>query len=659
MSDETIKVPDIGDVSDVEVIEVCVSPGDQVEKDETLIVLESDKASMEVPSPRAGKVASISVQVGNKVSQGDEILVMSGADEGAETPEKVEDQPPAQAEQQRAGNDHSDQPPTAAKSATGGVSLDVVVPDIGDAQGVEVIEIPVKVGDSVAQDDTLIVLESDKASMEIPAPQAGVVGAIHVELGDKVSQGNLIVTLETDAAEPLPQTAPAEEQAGAGESGAAVQQPVAPDPAPPQTGVAAELTLEVPDIGDAGAVEVIEVAVAVGDKVEVDDTIAVLESDKASMEVPATHAGTVKKVMLEVGQKVQQGTPMVMLETLSSQAPAAPASNNQAGVAHTEVREDTQVKPSSPAPVETTAGKSGELIYAGPAVRLLAREFGVDLSKVSPTGPRDRILKEDVQNFVKKALSSDMPATAQGSAIPAVPEVDFSQFGKVEKVPMSRVQKLTAAAMHRSWLNVPHVTHFDEADITDLEEFRTLKKSQAQERGLKLTPLPFLLKACAVALKEYPRFNVSLAPSGEELIQKFYYNIGIAMDTPAGLMVPVIREVDKKGIWELAEEAARLGVKGQEGKLSRDDMQGGCFTISSLGAIGGTGFTPIVNTPEVAILGVSKTLIKPAYLNHEFVPRSMLPLALSYDHRAINGVDAGRFMTFLTQVLSDIRKLVL
>ena len=264
-----------------------------------------------------------------------------------------------------------------------------------------------------------------------------------------------------------------------------------------------------------------------------------------------------------------------------------------------------------------------------------------------------------MQNFVKQALSEKSKAAPAGSGIPAVPAIDFSQFGEIKLVPMSRVKKLTAAAMHRSWLNVPHVTHFDEADISDLEEFRTSKKSQATEKGLKLTPLPFLIKACAAALKKYPQFNVSLAPSGEEIIQKFYFNIGIAMDTPAGLMVPVIRNADKKGVWELAEETTELGAKGQAGKLSKEDLQGGCFTISSLGSIGGTGFTPIVNTPEVAILGVSKTQVKPVFINSEFLPRQMLPLTLSYDHRAINGVDAGQFMTFLTQVLADIRKLVL
>jgi len=302
-------------------------------------------------------------------------------------------------------------------------------------------------------------------------------------------------------------------------------------------------------------------------------------------------------------------------------------------------------------------GNIGGEENAGPAVRLMARELGVDLAKVPATGPKGRILKEDVQTYVKTAL--EQGAQTQGAGIPVLPEIDFSKFGEVEEKPLTRIQKLTAAAMQRSWLNVPHVTQFDEADITDLEEFRAQNKSKAQARDLKLTPLPFLLKACAVALREHPQFNVSLSASGKSLIHKNYCHIGIAMNTPVGLMVPVVRDVDKKGIWELAEELTELGLKGQQGKLTKADLEGGCFTISSLGAIGGTGFTPIVNTPEVGILGVSRTQVKPVYIEEEFVPRKMLPLTLSYDHRAINGVDAGQFMTCLTRLLADIRRLVM
>lgn len=641
MSDEIVKVPDIGDASDVEVIELCVAPGDQVEKDDSLIVLESDKASMEIPSPAAGVISSISLEVGSKVSEGDEILVLTTGAETAAVAEEA-DAPAAQPVAEPSE-------PTAETATASGAEIEVQVPDIGDSEDVEVIEIAVKEGDEVEKDDTLIVLESDKASMEIPSPQAGAVKSIGVSLGDKVSQGSLILVLGSTG--------------GAVEEAAAPVDSITSTPSPtsapanaPQP-AAETVTLKVPDIGDSDTVEVIEIPVAVGDTVALDDTLVVLESDKASMEVPSTHAGVIKAVLLEVGQQVKQDTPMVVLAPEGAFASPAGAKAKPA--------ETSPVAPTAPAVSETVQAppaapkKSGELVYAGPAVRMLARELGVDLSLVEASGPRGRVLKEDVQNFVKRALAEKSSPAATGSAIPEIPAVDFSQFGKVETVPMSRVQKLTATAMHRSWLNVPHVTHFDEADVTDLEEFRAMKKAQAQERGLKLTPLPFLLKACAAALKKFPQFNVSLAPSGEELIQKHYCHIGIAMDTPAGLMVPVLRDVDKKGVWELAEEAAELGTKGQQGKLSRDDLQGGCFTVSSLGAIGGTGFTPIVNTPEVAILGVSRTSVKPVYRNNEFVPRSMLPLALSYDHRAINGVDAGQFMTFLTQVLSDIRKLVM
>ena len=646
MSEEIVKVPDIGDATGVEVIELCVAPGQHVEKDTTLIVLESDKASMEIPSPVSGSVASIFVQVGSKVSQGDDILVLNTATDQASV---VEEKPTTQAAEAVQQDESSTEAVQEEASSALGANIEVLVPDIGDVKDVEVIEVAVKEGDNVEKDATLIVLESDKASMEIPAPQAGVVKAINVGAGDKVSEGSLILVLE--AASQAASVATKKQETAKTPKAAPVANP---------SKMEESLTIKVPDIGDASEVEVIEIAVAVGDSVAVDDTLIVLESDKASMEIPATHAGIVEAVLLEVGQKVKQGAPIVVLaQSLSSAAPAeSPAKNESLS------RLNSQAKPNSgtePVAVsqQVLPAKSGKLVYAGPAVRMLARELGVDLTQVKASGPRGRIVKEDVQNFVKQALSEKSKAAPAGSGIPAVPAIDFSQFGEIKLVPMSRVKKLTAAAMHRSWLNVPHVTHFDEADISDLEEFRASKKSQAAERGLKLTPLPFLIKACAAALKKYPQFNVSLAPSGEEIIQKFYFNIGIAMDTPAGLMVPVIRNADKKGVWELAEETTELGAKGQAGKLSKEDLQGGCFTISSLGSIGGTGFTPIVNTPEVAILGVSKTQVKPVFINSEFLPRQMLPLTLSYDHRAINGVDAGQFMTFLTQVLADIRKLVL
>jgi len=413
----------------------------------------------------------------------------------------------------------------------------------------------------------------------------------------------------------------------------------------------------VPDLGGASGVEVTEINVAVGDTVALDDTLLVLETDKASMEIPSPFAGTVKTLFLKLGDKIDEGALIAELEIVgpaSSPNPEQTQATEKIVAQPAEEKAPQQTAVPAGLPVSQTSGE----VYAGPTVRLMARELGVNLTQITATGPKGRVLKEDVQAYVKNTLTQANQG-ATGSAIPPVPEVDFSTFGEINEQPLTRIQKLTAAAMQRSWLNVPHVTHFDEADITDLEEFRVLNKEKAQQRELKLTPLPFLLKACAVALREHPHFNASLSASGENLIYKKYCHIGIAMDTPAGLMVPVIRDVDKKSIWALAKEVTTLGLKGKEGKLSKSDLEGGCFTISSLGAIGGTGFTPIVNTPEVAILGVSRTQVKPVYIDNEFVPRKMLPLTLSYDHRAVNGVDAGQFMTCLTRLLDDIRQLLM
>ena len=420
-----------------------------------------------------------------------------------------------------------------------------------------------------------------------------------------------------------------------------------------------ELVINVPDIGDVDDVEVIEVSVAVGDKVEADDTLIVLESDKASMEIPSPQAGVVKSLLVRVGQRVSEGAAIIALEV------SAGANNVSKPEATSEVasERETTVSGDNKSPdrarIETTlpVSKTAGEVYAGPAVRLMARELGVDLTKLAATGPKGRMLKEDVQSYVKAAL--DKGTQPQSAGIPPVADIDFSRFGDIEEKALSRIQKLTAAAMQHSWQNVPHVTQFDDADITDLEEFRAQNKDKATKRDLKLTPLPFILKACAVALREHPHVNASLNAAGESVVYKNYCHIGVAMNTPAGLMVPVVRDVDKKGIWELVEELAALGVKGQQGKLGKADLEGGCFTISSLGAIGGTGFTPIVNAPEVAILGVSKTQVQPVYIDEEFVPRKMLPLTLSYDHRAMNGVDAGQFMTCLVRLLADIRRLVM
>lgn len=414
----------------------------------------------------------------------------------------------------------------------------------------------------------------------------------------------------------------------------------------------------VPDIGGAEGAEVIELLVAVGDQVVLDQGLIVLESDKASMEIPSTVAGTVVELLVKEGDHLAEGAPVAMIEVAGQAAEqgaalAAPPIAQAASDVVVAQEAPTEVSPVVPPPAVTAN------IYAGPAVRKLARELGVQLEQVEGSGPQGRILKEDLQQFVQQSLREPAPTSADGVGLPLVPETDFGKFGEIEITHRSKLDKLTAANMQRSWLNVPHVTQFDEADITDLEEFRAGLKDEAQRRDTRLTPLPFLLKACAVALRDNPRLNSALAGGGEDLIYKKYIHIGMAVDTPAGLMVPVIRDVDRKTIWELAREVAELAAKAKERKLSPAEMQGGCFTISSLGNIGGSGFTPIVNTPEVGILGVSKVSIKPLWNGTEFAPRKMLPLALSYDHRVVNGGDGGRFLTQLVALLSDIRQLSL
>lgn len=426
----------------------------------------------------------------------------------------------------------------------------------------------------------------------------------------------------------------------------------------------------VPDIGGGEGAEVIELLVAVGDEVVVDQGLIVLESDKASMEIPSTVAGTVVEVLVAEGQELAEGAAVVVIEVGAGGAAPQPDSEAQeampaedaaapepAGSAATSVAADA-VPPSPPAApppaVPATKEKTAD-VYAGPAVRKLARELGVELGAVGGTGPQGRILKEDLQQYVQRSLGG--PAATGGSAIPAVPETDFSKFGEVEITQRSKLDKLTAANMQRSWLNVPHVTQFDEADISDLEAFRKGLKAEAERRGTKLSPLPFILKACAIALRDNPQLNSSLADGGEQLVYKQYVHIGMAVDTPAGLVVPVIRDVDSKTVWQLAAEVADMAAKARDRKLLPADMRGGCFTVSSLGNIGGSGFTPIVNTPEVGILGVSKAAIKPVWDGAAFAPRTLLPLALSYDHRVVNGGDGGRFLTQLVALLSDIRQL--
>lgn len=554
----------------------------------------------------------------------------------------------------------------------------ITVPDLGDATEVEVIELLVSVGQSVAENESLLVLESDKAAMEIPAPMAGVVKSIAVNLGDQLKTGHEMLTLEVEDREDVASAAPEAESSVGAKAAAKEKQPEKAvttelEAAAAATANAASITIEVPDLGTDDEIEVIEVHVKSGENISVDQALITLESDKAAMEVPSPEAGIVESLLLVVGDKVKTGS--AILQLLSNAAIATPRRD---GVAATETAQGAAGKVDSPAPgsqqapaTETSlksqvsssgngpeadaGGDRHDRIYAGPAVRKLARELGVDLHQVSGSGAKSRIIKEDIHEFVKTRLTT----AGAGVGVATAADIDFSQFGEIEELPRSKIHKLTAVIMQRNWTTIPHVAQFNEADITELEQFRAELKPESERKGVKLTLLPFLLKACAKALSEYPQFNVSLHSSGEYTIQKKYVHIGVAVATETGLVVPVIRNVDQKTIWQLAAELIESTDKAKQRKLSRDDMQGACFTISSLGAIGGTGFIPIVNAPEVAILGVAKTVIKPVFIDDEFKPRKMLPLTLSYDHKALNGVDGGLFSTYLVKVLADIRHLSL
>ncbi len=534
----------------------------------------------------------------------------------------------------------------------------VKIPDLGGGS-VDVIEVCVAVGDVVAKDDSLLVLESDKASMEIPSPLAGKVLSISLKEGETVEAGDLILELEVDGAEVEADDSPAPSvEAPQAES----ESEAAPAPAPVAPVSSAREMILVPDVGSSDGIDVIEVCVAVGDVVSEGDSLVVLESDKASMEVPSPYSGTITKIVMKVGDSAKLGAEIAEIER---EVAAAVSEVKPAVEAPAPAKAAAAPAPATPAAAPATKPAatvtSHADVYAGPAVRKLAREFGLELEQLTGTGPRGRILKEDVQQYVKDLAKGNVKgaATGGGSALPAIPDVDFSQFGEIDTQPLTKLHKLTAANMHRSWVNLPHVTQFDDVDISELEDFRAGLKREAEQRGVKLTPLPFLLKAAAVALQAHPKFNASLSADGENMVYKKYIHIGIAVDTPAGLVVPVIRDVDKKSLWDLAAESAELANKAKNRKLKPAEMQGGCFTISSLGSIGGTGFTPIINAPEVAIMGVSKLAIKPHWNGTEFVPRKMLPVSLSYDHRAINGVDAGQFFTFMGMALADIRRLLL
>ncbi|QPI63420.1 dihydrolipoyllysine-residue acetyltransferase [Vreelandella venusta] len=682
MSSEIIKVPDIGGDTDVEIIEIAVSEGDVIEAEDTLITLESDKASMDVPAPKGGKVLKVLVKEGDSVSEGDDIVeleVEGSTDGGEETSAPASDSQPNDAPAKQAKPTQEDAPAPAAKKASGGKqTVDIKVPDLGGSDSVEIIEVAVSAGDEVNAEDTLITLESDKASMDVPSPHAGKIVALTVKEGDSVSEGDVIGQMEiagdggdTSAEEDAPQAA---SQASSAPQAAAEEPAVEEDSG---SGEPERKEIRVPDLSGSSDVPIIEIGVSAGDEVNEEDPLITLESDKASMDVPSPYKGKLLELTVKEGDTVSEGDVIGYIEVAGAKkaapkqaAPekAQPASASQSNTSQSSEKSAASPKgtPSPEAQMASHKPRDGKLVHAGPAVRMLARELGVDLGLVKPSGPKDRVLKEDVQAYVKQAIANQgnaqtaaAPAASGGAGIPAIPEVDFSQFGDVEEKPMGRLLKMGATNLHRSWLNVPHVTQFDEADITELESFRKAMKAEAEAQGAKLTPLPFMVKACAFALRKFPQFNVSLKGDGETLVWKNYVHIGIAVDTPDGLMVPVVRNADKKSLIEIAKEMAELGKKAQTKKLKRDEMTGGCFTISSLGSIGGTAFTPIVNAPEVAILGVSKAQMKPVWDGSAFQPRLMMPLSLSYDHRAINGADAARFTAFLADVLTDIRRLLL
>ncbi|WBE25995.1 dihydrolipoyllysine-residue acetyltransferase [Denitrificimonas caeni] len=537
------------------------------------------------------------------------------------------------------------------------------VPDIGSGEG-EVIEILVKVGDRIEAEQSLLTLESDKASMEIPAPKAGVIKSLAIKLGDRLKEGDDLLELEVDA-EPA---ADAEPQVEAAPEPEPTTPTAKTEPLPSVAEVAAENVVEeihVPDIGSAGKARVIEVLVAVGDEITAEQSLITLESDKASMEIPSPVSGEVVEVLVRLDAEVGTGdlifkVKVAQAAAVSGQEPTVEVAAPEPDPAAAPIPKPSAAVSVAPTTAPPADKRKKSAVHAGPAVRKLAREFGVDLGLVTATGPHKRVMKEDVHAYVQSVLTKQSSAsTESGSAIPAVPEVDFTRFGEIEEVPMTRLQQVGAMNLHRSWLNVPHVTQFEAADITELEAFRVSQKTVAEKAGVKLTILPFLLKACAHLLKEMPDFNSSLAPSGKALIRKKYVHLGFAVDTPDGLLVPVIRDVDQKSLLQLAGEAAELAEKARTKKLRAEDMQGACFTISSLGHIGGTGFTPIVNTPEVAILGVSRATMQPVWNGQSFDPRLMLPLSLSYDHRVINGVAAAHFTRRLSELLAEIRSLLL
>ena len=627
-----IQIPDIGS-DEVTVTEVMVKVGDTITADQSIINVEGDKASMEVPAPEAGVVKEVLVKVGDKVTTGTPMLVLDSADAA-----------PAQAAQPAAA--------PAAAPATAQV-VDVNVPDIGSDE-VNVTDIMVNVGDSVEVDQSIINVEGDKASMEVPAPVAGIVKEIIIKAGDKVSTGTLIMRFEV---------------AGSASASAPAASAPAAAPAAPVAGGVKDVN--VPDIGG-DEVNVTEIMVKVGDSITEEQSLITVEGDKASMEVPAPFAGVVKEILVKAGDKVSTGSLIMRFEVAGAAPAAAPqaaAPAPQAVAATAPAAQSGNVSGLSQDQVVASAGYA----HATPVIRRLAREFGVNLDKVKGTGRKGRIVKEDIQAYVKTAVKAfetgTVSAAAAGNGVAngaglgllPWPKVDFSKFGEVEEVELSRINKISGANLHRNWVMIPHVTHFDRTDITDLEAFRKEQNKivEKQKLDVKITPVVFIMKAVAKALEAFPRFNSSISEDGQKLTLKKYINIGVAVDTPNGLVVPVFKNVNKKGIIELSRELMEVSKKARDGKLSGSDMQGGCFTISSLGGIGTTHFTPIVNAPEVAILGVSKSEMQPIWNGKEFEPRLMLPLSLSFDHRVIDGADGARFLSYINGVLADLRRLVM
>ena len=626
-----IQIPDIGS-DEVTVTEVMVNVGDTISVDQSIINVEGDKASMEVPAAEAGVVKEVLVKVGDKVTTGTPMLVLeaAGAAPAAEAPTA----------------------PVAAAAPTASAVVEVNVPDIGSDE-VNVTEIMVKVGDSVEVDQSIINVEGDKASMEVPAPIAGVVKEILINVGDKVSTGKLIMKFETASTAPVTAAAPTQTAAPVTATTSAIKD------------------VNVPDIGG-DEVNVTEIMVAVGDTVSEDQSLITVEGDKASMEVPAPFGGVVKEILVKSGDKVSTGSLIMRFEVAGAApevATSAPAPQvTSPAPAAQPVAQSGNVSGLSQEQVVASAGYA----HATPVIRRLAREFGVNLDKVKGTGRKGRIVKEDIEAYVKTAVKAyESGATAQaagngvangaGLGLLPWPKVDFSKFGEIEEVELSRINKISGANLHRNWVMIPHVTHFDKADITDLEAFRKEQNALAEKQklGVKITPVVFIMKAVAKALEAYPRFNSSITEDAQRLILKKYINIGVAVDTPNGLVVPVFKNVNKKGIIELSRELMEVSKKAREGKLTASDMQGGCFTISSLGGIGTTHFAPIVNAPEVAILGVSKSSMEPVWNGKEFAPRLILPMSLSFDHRVIDGADGARFISYIGAVLADLRRLIM